>query len=192
MAGRPTKINRELVDKIIRFVRAGNYIETASAAAGIHKDTFYAWLKAGSRLIHKGDDALKGLRGKDRDASALMMDLAAGIDQALAEAEARDLITIEKAAQGHKVEKRVVKKVGETIVEETITTESQFDWHAAAWRLERKYPGRWGRRERIEHSGPDGGPIKTEALPPNLKNLSPEEKLQLATLIRKSRAGSDS
>jgi hypothetical protein len=33
-------------------------------------------------------------------------------------------------------------------------------WQAAAWRLERKHPERWGRRERIEHSGPGGGPVE--------------------------------
>ena len=34
-------------------------------------------------------------------------------------------------------------------------------WQAAAWMLERKHPGRWGRRERIEHTGKGGGPIET-------------------------------
>lgn len=32
-------------------------------------------------------------------------------------------------------------------------------WQAAAWYLERRYPHRFGRRERVEHSGPEGGPI---------------------------------
>lgn len=32
-------------------------------------------------------------------------------------------------------------------------------WQAAAWLLERKNPGRWGRRERHEHTGANGGPI---------------------------------
>lgn len=35
------------------------------------------------------------------------------------------------------------------------------DWRAAAWRLARKRPDRWGERTRLEHSGPDGGPIET-------------------------------
>ena len=32
-------------------------------------------------------------------------------------------------------------------------------WQASAWYLERRYPSRYGRRERLEHSGPEGGPI---------------------------------
>jgi transposase len=34
------------------------------------------------------------------------------------------------------------------------------DWKAAMTYLERKFPERWGRRERHEHSGPGGTPIQ--------------------------------
>jgi transposase len=33
-------------------------------------------------------------------------------------------------------------------------------WQAAAWFLERKFPETWARKEKVEHSGPDGGPIQ--------------------------------
>jgi hypothetical protein len=35
------------------------------------------------------------------------------------------------------------------------------NWQAAAWKLERRYPADYGRREAIEHTGKDGGPIQT-------------------------------
>lgn len=35
-------------------------------------------------------------------------------------------------------------------------------WTAAAWMLERRWPDRWAKRDRVEHTGKDGGPIKTE------------------------------
>lgn len=61
----------------------------------------------------------------------------------------------------------------------TISKASREDWRAAAWRLARKNPDRWGERTRLEHSGPDGGPIETKAagvvlLPPE----DPEELTQ--------------
>lgn len=42
-----------------------------------------------------------------------------------------------------------------------INTAAQQTWQAAAWYLERSYPQRWGRFQRTEISGPDGGPIQT-------------------------------
>lgn len=33
------------------------------------------------------------------------------------------------------------------------------DWKAAMTYLERRYPDRWGRRERHEHTGEGGGPV---------------------------------
>jgi hypothetical protein len=34
-----------------------------------------------------------------------------------------------------------------------IAQAAQKQWQAAAWNLERKYPERWGQRQKIEHSG---------------------------------------
>jgi len=35
------------------------------------------------------------------------------------------------------------------------------DWKAAAWWLQARNPKDWGRRDRVEHTGPQGGPIAT-------------------------------
>lgn len=32
-----------------------------------------------------------------------------------------------------------------------------------AWVLERRFPTRWGSKQRVEHSGPEGGPIQVDA-----------------------------
>lgn len=47
--GRPTKLTPELAAQITKYVRAGAYIETAAAACGLSKDTFYEWLKRGNK-----------------------------------------------------------------------------------------------------------------------------------------------
>lgn len=60
------------------------------------------------------------------------------VEKAQAEAEALDLAIITKAAR-------------------------EGQWQAAAWRLERKFPDRWGRRKyEVEHTGKDGGPVQVE------------------------------
>lgn len=114
--GRPSKLTPELQERIVQAIRAGNYIETAAAYAGIAKSTLYDWLKRGARAK----------TGKYRAFSD-------AVQRALAEAEVRDVAIIGKAAQEQ--------------------------WQAAAWRLERKFPERWGRKDRHEVTGESGGPL---------------------------------
>lgn len=52
---------------------------------------------------------------------------------------------------------------------------SEGNWQAAAWKLERRYPGDYG-RTRTEHTGKDGGPIRVD-----VSKLSDDELLQLAS-----------
>ena len=46
--GRPTKLTPAVQARIVAHLRAGNYIETAAAAAGITKETLYDWLRRGA------------------------------------------------------------------------------------------------------------------------------------------------
>jgi hypothetical protein len=47
--GRKTKLNAELQARLVEVLAAGNYIEAACAYVGIHRDTFFEWLKRGER-----------------------------------------------------------------------------------------------------------------------------------------------
>lgn len=121
--GRPSKISNEIKHKIITAIRAGNYIETASAYAGISKSTLYDWLRRGEREKQRVE---KNPRYKIRKSEQPFVDFSDAVEKALAEAEVRDVAIIAKAAEEQ--------------------------WQAAAWRLERKFPDRWGRKV-IEHRG---------------------------------------
>lgn len=59
---------------------------------------------------------------------------------------------------------------------------SRDQWQAAAWRLERKFPHRWGRREHHEHTGKDRGPIEV-ATRPDLSRLSDDELAEFKRLL---------
>jgi len=78
-------------------------------------------------------------KGKEDDASEPYQEFCKAVEKARAEAEVRNLHLIQNAASGG-------------------------TWQAAAWFLERSFPGRWGRREKVEHSGPEGGPITLKGL----------------------------
>lgn len=123
--GRPTKLNYEVQEKIIQAIKAGNYMETAAAYAGINKSTLYDWLKRGEREKQRMG---KNPRYRIRKSEKPYVEFSDAVEKALAEAEMRDVLLIGKAAEEQ--------------------------WQAAAWRLERKFPDRWGRRVLdVEHKG---------------------------------------
>ncbi len=126
--GRPTKLNIDTHNKIISVIRAGNYIETAAACAGINKSTLYDWLKRGEREKQR---VAQNPRYKIRKSEKPYVEFSNAVEKALAEAEARGVMLISNAAK--------------------------TQWQAAAWMLERKFPDRWGRKRLdIEHSGEIG------------------------------------
>lgn len=129
--GRPTKFTPDRTERLIEAIRAGNYRITACQYAGISKHTLRNWI-----AIAQGPDA-----------PPEYLDFLDALEKAEAEAEAYDLALIRNAARGEK------DANGE------YTTKPQ--WQAAAWRLERKNPERWGRRDatKIELTGADGGPV---------------------------------
>lgn len=116
-AGRPVKLNDEVQRKIVDAISGGNYMDTASAYAGISKDTFYRWLRRGEREKQR---VAKNPRAKIKKEEKMYVELSDEVEKALAKSEMRDVYIIGKAA------------------------ESQ--WQAAAWRLERKFPKKWGRK----------------------------------------------
>lgn len=159
-AGRPVKLTDKMRDELVQVIRSGNYIETACAYVGINKSTFYEWMKRGAREKQRVED---NPRAKVRKSEAPFVELSNAVEKALAHAEIRDVAIIGRSAES--------------------------DWKAAAWRLERKFPNRWGRKERyeLEHSGKDGEPIKTETKQEiDLSKLSDKELDNLEHIIRKS------
>jgi len=81
--GRPTKLTPEVHEMVVAAIRAGNYMETAAAFAGVHKATLYTWLK----------------RGTNTKKSTVYSRFHDAIKKALAEAEVRDIQTILAAAE---------------------------------------------------------------------------------------------
>lgn len=130
-AGRPTRLTPSVEKKVIKALKDGNYIETAAALAGISKSSIYEWLKRGAREIQRLEDNPRARLKKEEEPFVRFSD---AVEKAQAMAEARDLSLIGQAAEG--------------------------DWKAAAWRLERKFPDKWGRKDRLaaelEHSGDVG------------------------------------
>lgn len=125
---RPTKLTPEIQEKICNAIRAGNYIETAAAYSGVAKSTVFDWMRRGAR---EKERVGKNTRARIRKKEVPYVEFSDAVEKALADAEVIDVDIIRRAAKEN--------------------------WQAAAWRLERKFPDRWGRREKVEadvsHSG---------------------------------------
>lgn len=168
--GRPVLLNPEVQDTIVTAIRAGNYIETAAAAAGISKETLYDWLRQGA----------KAKEGKFKDFSD-------SVQKAMADSEMREVSVLDHAmGGGATISKRVTetvteKKGGDTITK-TVTEETiqPPQWQPAAWRLERKHPEKYGQRQRIDanlnHSGSVTIVVKTSDQDPKVKTKLQQKK----------------
>jgi hypothetical protein len=104
LKGRPTKCTPEITDRIVSFIRAGNYAETAVAAAGVHRDSYHEWLRRGAT----GEEPYKTFSDK--------------LNKAYAESEAIDVQIITRAASdgvwqaaAWKLERRAWKRWGKKL-----------------------------------------------------------------------------
>ena len=134
--GRPAKLTPAVRDAICKSIRAGNYFEPSCIRAGVSKSTAYNWLKRATTALERVAKSDKRMVTQDERPYVDFLD---AVKKAEADSEARDVAIIRKAARaGH--------------------------WQAAAWRLERKHYDRWGRRQAIEHSSPEGKPVRVQQL----------------------------
>lgn len=76
-------------------------------------------------------------RSKEHDSPVIYVEFREAVQRARAEAEIRNVGLVQRAA-------------------------SDGTWQAAAWFLERSHPRKWGRHDRHEVTGPDGGPLEVE------------------------------
>jgi hypothetical protein len=104
-------------------------------------------------------------RGRAADADPVFVEFVEDVEHALAEWEARDILVIGEAAK--------------------------TDWRAAAWRLERRLPKVYGRRDRHEIANADDGSFRIAAAQTfDPDNLTTAELEQLLALTEKA-AGDD-
>lgn len=118
--GRPSKYTPELGQSIVEALAKGVSMEGAAAASGISKDTLYRWLRAGARE----EPSKKRVRidfdtGYIDGSPTTLADFSDAVKKALARCESHLVGVIRTAAESG-------------------------NWTAAAWTLERRFPGQWG------------------------------------------------
>jgi hypothetical protein len=130
----------ERTQAIVTFLRSGSFIETAVAASGVSRSTFFVWMKRGE----------KAHMGKFRK---FYLD----VRKAMADFEIAAVNSIRRAGE-------------------------ESSWQASAWLLERKFPDEWGKIERVESTGANGGPIEVAAMRDPREMTTGEKRRLLAQL----------
>jgi transposase len=83
--GRKTGLTDEIADRLVQLLQAGNYLETALAAAGVARSTFYDWMDRGDPDgTAAADEPFRAFRER--------------VDHARAEGEARNVALVARAA----------------------------------------------------------------------------------------------
>ena len=167
--GKRGNFDADKAARIVSYVKAGNYLETAIAAAGLERNIARRWLHDGAR----DPESAEGL-------------FAAAVEQARAEAEIRSVALIETHGRD-KVREKVETDAAGALTKKTTETD-RGDWRALAWRLERMNPAKFAARVRIEVENELGAVL--DALD---SELPPETYARILEIIdRRLGAGSPS
>ncbi len=152
LGGAPRKDDEKTLKTIVNAIRMGSHFDVACYLSGLDPKTAKSY-------VIQGRENPNGIHAK------FLRD----ITQALAEAEIRDLSVIDAAAQGRPAQYLMVADkdaAGNPIYDQTgklqmvaqldedgkpikTRNETYSQWTAAAWKLERRAPKRWGRYDRI-------------------------------------------
>ncbi len=127
-AGQPTLLTPAVLEDVRRILPTVMYLESVGDYLGVARTTWRGWLRRG----HKEAKRLRNPRCKPNPVEAIYLEFLHTCKKALAEGEIYDAGVIKKAAAEQ--------------------------WQAAAWRLERRFPDRWGKRERLDHQHTGTGP----------------------------------
>lgn len=164
--GRPSVMDRVVAtvdgraitaaEQMLAAIRSGNYVETAAAAAGIAKETYYEWLRVGANARAK--------KGRTTKHEQRCIEFSDAVAEAVAASEAMQVSLLEQLARGGIKVETVTEKVADgKVLERTVKTEHTLPSVAAiTWRLERRFAKRWGQRGSLELTGADGGAIVVE------------------------------
>lgn len=149
--GRPTLLTPELQEKICRMIRRGCYIEVAAEANGIAKETLFNWFR----------------RGRSKDpADEMYRNFLTELNAAQAEAEMRDVGLLDALIHAEDADGNPVEG-------------AKPNAGLLTWRLERRFPSRWGRAERVDVTAKVDATVTVDAMTPE------ERRARIAALQAK-------
>ena len=125
--------NQSKIDSLLNYLRLGHYINQACAMVGLAESTFHYWRKEAEEVEESME---KGEIEEENltDTQSNLLEFLESVKKARASAESHHLGQIR----------------------------DDPSWQSSAWWLERSFPDRWGRKDRVEVTGKDEGPLIVE------------------------------
>lgn len=145
-----------VADRVVTALETGQYVEVAAATAGVSRVTVLNWLRTGASVRARAARDKRDLTEHE----AACVDFADRVNRTLARVEMEELAAIRAAGMETQQRRVVVRKVtdgdkGRVSHVEERTEDVLPDWRALAWRAERRWVQRWGRRDALEITSGD-------------------------------------
>lgn len=179
--GRPSAINPARMCAIINAVKDGNYFKHAAASAGVSPITARSWAS-------RGEAAIVAVRETNPEIDAELADWLLVWPETISDSnpmwDAPAMKPFDANVWAFVIFSILLEKASGQAVARAISeirAAGQKSWQAHAWWLERTHADLFGRQQKIEHTGSDGGPMQVQ--------LSPEALLQRIQEIRDTKEG---
>lgn len=141
-----SKLNAEVSETIIRWLRMGHFQETAAKRARVHPNTLYRWIQRGAQEVADLDRKVADLERGDED-------LEPNGDELV------EVVVLSPYAELYLAASEAEASAEAGFLDRIAATGTNEDLR---WILERRYPGRYGRRGTLQITGHDGGPVRLE------------------------------
>lgn len=135
--GRPAHklMDDDLINELINYIKVGNYVNTACAAVGISEAMYYKWMRMGLEV----EESLSGRENEDE------------LRERMEEGElVLGLTAIQVRSWNVRREITKATAMGEAYAVAMVRSQMPNQWAAAMTFLERRFPGKWKRREQID------------------------------------------
>lgn len=175
--GHPIRV----IDRAMEAYRLGLGDVDVAARCGVHKETVRTWMKDGTTIatdLTTGRRHIRDLSKQERK----VLDFVQQSLQAEAEGKMLYLALAEQLARGGQVVKSTRVKVHADGHTETTTTTEQTmpDGAMIRWVLAHRWRDEFGDRVSAEITGPGGGPIQVEQVPPIDQLLADLDRIHAA------------